>query len=302
MRNKSLTETTPPTRPKGRRLLILLLLIVLLAALNLVYPLVADWQRTLSGEPGDLLYAAAFDGFDDEWQQYEGRTSAQIGDGVLRIGVNTSATIYSAAAPIFADFDATVTTRVMEGDLANEGYGLVFRLQEQSEGCSRGFVLACGLAEIPLIKIAARFLFSQRDAGATGFHVFLISNDGYYSIWSSNAENQLEKVTVWHYSDGLINEGIDVENTIRVVGQGDEFRFYINGQPVELCIPLEGQQPTGNATDCLGERNFVWKNGSLQNGHLGLVVNVVNLPETVVEFDNFTVISPEGVLQEGDQL
>ncbi|MDQ7024273.1 MAG: hypothetical protein Q9P01_19245 [Anaerolineae bacterium] len=288
--------------PVRRGFLLLLVLIIVLVVLNLMYPLAAEWQGTLSGEVGDILYAAGFDGFTDEWQQYDGRNSAQISDGVLRISVATAPAIYSAAAPIVTDFDVSVTTRSIEGELENEGYGIIFRLQEQVEGCNRAFVLACGLAEIPLIQIPARYFFSQQNTGATGYHVFLISNDGYYSIWTSNADNQLQAVTVWHNSNGLINEGLGTENRLRVVGRGDEFRFYINGEAVELCIPLAGEQPTGSAAACMGEQSFVWRNDTLQSGQLGLVVNVQNVVGIVVEFDNFTVSSPKGELAEGEQL
>jgi hypothetical protein len=298
----SLTQTTTQTRAFPRNLMLLVTLIIVLLVLNLAYPIAAGWQGTLSGDAGTLLYAAGFDGFTDEWQQYAGRNSAEIVDGVMRISVETPPSIYSAASPMFGDFDVSVTTRGIEGALENEGYGIVFRLQEQQTGCNRSFVLACGLANIPLVQIAARYLFPQTNSGATGFHVFLISNDGYYSIWSNNAINELEKVTVWHYSDGLLNEGLGAENRIRVVGRGDEFRFYLNGESVELCIPLEGEQPTGNAESCLGERSSIWKNDSLLTGQLGVIVNVQSIPEIVVEFDNFTVISPQAALAEGDQL
>ena len=297
-----MTETTTPKHPIRRGFLLLFVLLVVLLVLNMLYPLAAGWQGTLSGDSGELLYAAGFDGFTDEWQQYEGRTSAQITDGILRISNNSDRPVYSAAAPIFADFDVAVTTRAVEGELENEGYGIIFRLQEQTTGCNRSFVLACGLAEIPLVKIPARYFFAQENTGATGYHVFLITNDGYYSIWSSNENNQLQAVTVWHNSNGLLNDGLGAENRIRVVGRGDEFRFYINGEAVELCIPFDGEQPTGSAAACMGEQSFVWQDGTLPQGQLGLIVNVLSIPGIVVDFDNFTVISPEDELQESDQL
>ena len=293
------TNSSNQKRPIRRRILIFMLLVLILIGINLVYPLAANWQPILSGEPGELLYVAAFDGFMDEWQQYEGRTSAQIADGVMRIGVETSATIYSAAAPTFKDFDASVIVSVVDGSLQNEGVGLVFRLQESSSVCDRAFILACGLADMPLLGTPIRLLFPHKNTGATGFYVFLISDDGYYAIWRSNENNQLEKATVWHYSDGLIHEGLNVENTIRVVGNGSQFSFYINDQQVELCIPHAGEQPTGNAINCLGDRQMIWTDSTLKTGKLGLVVNTNQFPGTIAEFDDFTVISPDHA---GDQL
>lgn len=293
--------TANPKRSIKQRILLFVLLIMILVIVNLLYPIAANWQPIVSGEPGELLYAAGFDGFMDEWQQYEGRTSAQIRDGMLQISAETSATIYSASAPIYEDFDASVRVTALGGSLENEGAGLVFRLQEPRTTCDRSFVLACGLVDLPLVGSFAQILFPREDTGATGFYVFLISTDGYYSIWRSNESSQLEKATVWHYSDGLIKEGLNVTNTVRVVGRDDQFRFYINRQQVELCIPKPGEQPTGNATNCLGERSMVWVDSAFEKGQLGLVVNTNQFPGTIAGFDDFIVISPEPI-ETGDQL
>ena len=101
-------------------------------------------------------------------------------------------------------------------------------------------------------------------------------------------------MTVWHNSEGLVNTGLNVDNRIRVVGRGDQFQFFINGRAVELCIPNAGERPTGNATDCQGQRVSVWQDSSYATGKLGVVVHTDQYIGTVAEFDAFTVTMPRG--------
>src|SRR5687767_5051096 len=109
----------------GRGLLVLL---VLLVAVNALYSVVAARQTVASGQPGDLLYAAGFDGFLDEWQQSGGRNSHQIVDGVMRVSVEEpSKLIYAASEPLYSDFDASVMFRTTAGSEENDGAGLIFR-------------------------------------------------------------------------------------------------------------------------------------------------------------------------------
>lgn len=286
-----------------RRLAFLITLIIILIVVNLLYQPAANWNTIQTGAAGELIYSAGFDGFTDEWQQFDGRRLAQIQDGVLQLGLEIPDTIYSASAPVYADFDVSVMMHSVEGELTNDGYGIIFRLNENnsSEGCSRQFVIVCNLEQLPLLDTAIGLIAPSSQNQANGYYLFLISNDGYYQILRGNDETDLvEEVTIWHYSNGLLNEGIGAENRIRIVGQGNQFMFFLNGEPALLCIPLDGQQPTGNADDCLGEETFVWQDDSFAQGKLGVVLNGATMAGDVVEFDNFTVKIPDEILVEGN--
>jgi hypothetical protein len=282
------------------RFIFLIILIVLLIGVNLLYQPVATWNAVQTGEAGELVYAAGFDGFEDEWQQYDGRLFSQIENGVLRMGLEVNDTIYSASSPVYADFDARVTIKATDGVLENDGYGIIFRLSDSGDdenNCLRRFVIVCNLESIAFLRGIIRLISPRPQIQQSGY-LFLISNDGYYSLWKLES-GTYEQVTIWHYSNGILNEGLNAENNIRVVGRGNEFQFYLNGQAALLCVPLEGQQPTGNSDDCFGEETLVWEDNSFSTGKLGLVVSGENNPDTIVEFDNFTVFMPEKV--EGDQ-
>jgi hypothetical protein len=298
-----LTETT--TRPQHglllRRLLFLLVLFLLLIGANLLYQPALNYSAIQSGEASELLYAAGFDGFADEWQQYEGRRFAQMTDGVMRIGLEINDIIYSPSSPVYADFDVQVTIRPTSGERENDGYGLIFRLTDASDerACLRQFVTLCNLEKVPVLDTVIGVLAPAPKAQASGYYVFLISPDGYYSIWRGDENNNLAPVTVWHYSKGLLNEDLNIENRVRIVGRGNDFQFFLNGELVNLCVPHEGEQATGNAEECLGEVTDTWHDESFATGKLGLIVNGSSVAPITVEFDNFVVTMPEAPI-EGD--
>jgi hypothetical protein len=286
-----------PSQPKHRPSLLrrLLMLVILIAAFfgaNALYAAADDWHGILTGKPGELLYASSFDGFLDEWQQAPGRDSHLIEAGKMRVSVQSSNVIYSAAAPYFADFDASVTLTAVEGAEDNEGAGMIFRLQESI--CDLPLRFMCDLEDISLLQVPLRTIYGAQDTSPRGFYVFLISTDGYYSLWQRDpAGSGLTNVTVWHNGEGLINTGLNAQNRIRVVGRGDTFQFYINGQQVELCVPHPGEKPTGSASQCQGEKTFVWRDTAFSSGKLGVVVNTYQKPGTVAEFDDFIVTTPD---------
>lgn len=285
-------SSTSQKRPLWQRLLLVLVLFLILMGVNLLYTPVAAWRGVLSGQPGDLLYAAGFDGFEDEWQQSEGRDSHLIVEGKLQISKQSpeAKVIYSTAAPTFADFDMSVTVTFVGGSETNEGAGIIFRLQEPA-ACDMPLKILCDLSQIAAIGVPMRLLFPSQGNGATGYYVFLVSNDGFYSLWRESSAG-FSPVTVWHNSHGLVQTGMNVANRVRVVGRGSQFQFYINGQQVELCVPLPGEQPTGSADACMGEKTPVWEDTSFATGKLGVAVHTYQFPGTIANFDNVIVTMP----------
>lgn len=240
-----------------RRWLVVPVLGLILVGLIGLRQAILDWHRVLSGEPGMLLYAAAFDDFLDEWQQYEGRLEARVVEGMLRIGADdVDERPYSVAGPYFADFDLQLQARPVAGP-ENNGYGVVFRQQDPAN-----------------------------------LYWFLISSDGYYSFYRI-VDGVDKKLSDWIPSS-LIYPGLDVTNLIRVVAQGQQFRFFVNGQPVQLCVPdnPEGVSTFSQGICQQGRMVDALVDESLAVGQVGAVILTLNEPGVVVAFDNLVVFAP----------
>jgi hypothetical protein len=269
-------------------------LALLCALVNAAYGLAAARQPVLS--EGAVLYAAGFDGFEDEWQTYEGRLAARIEDGALRIEVGQTDTVaYSVAEPLFADAQVEVTARAVAGPLDN-GFGLVFRLQAPRATCDMPAPLLCELARVDALGIPLRLLFRPQSQQASGYYLFLISSDGYYSVWRADDLGRApQRVSTWIESP-LIRQGLGEENRLRVVMDGERMRFAINGQDVPLCLPDDPQgQSTYSGGQCIG--------GSLQQelrdarwsiGQVGLAAYSTGSggPGVVVLFDDLLILPP----------
>ncbi|XWX04352.1 hypothetical protein VZO05_02120 [Aggregatilineales bacterium SYSU G02658] len=289
------------TRPSRRWLRTSITIIALCAAIVGLNALAVMWssaRTVLTAPAGEVIYAAGFDGFEDEWQQYEGRLSARIADGVLRLSVDDApATIYSLARPNFADFDLHVQATTTGGPVDN-AFGVIFRLEAASDACQMPLMILCDLAQAPLLSVPLRLLFRPHAGGAQGYYMFLISADGYYSVWQAvddGSGTQARRVSAWIASD-LVNQGLNAVNELRVLAVGDTFRFFINGQPVSLCLPDgPNAQSTYSAGQCIGgQMTDVWVNADYAVGQIGLVAQstLSGGSGVVVEFDKLRIFSP----------
>ncbi len=209
-----------------RRLLLLIIPALLIVVLNTAVRLAEEQrQPTITGAPGAVLFAASFDGeadsaFNRLWRQYDGRLSARIADGVLRVQIDDVSTgAYSVAPYLFADFDLRSRARAIDGPEDN-GFGVVFRLQDQG----------------------------NQNTADDSYYLFLISSDGYYRVVRV-IDGATRIVSDWIDSTA-IRVGIGAVNSLRVVGQGDRFAFYINETRVPLCIP---DSPDAVSTYALGQ-------------------------------------------------
>lgn len=309
-----MTTPTPPPNdhnaaaPRTRWALrwgLILLLLLILIGINVLYVPAASWRSPLTGAPGELLYAAGFDGFQDEWQQYVGRQEAQIENGVLRISTENSAVIYSAARPFFRDLDISVSAQAVEGDV-NNAFGIVYRLQEPSTDCRMPLQIMCDLADSGgLLGTGLNLVFRQPEQ-ATGYSMFLISSDGYYSVWRGTPDGENSVISTWIPSEA-IRQGLNAENRMRVVGRGDEYRFFINGEQVSLCIP---DSPDGISTfyevtgECIdGTMQPTLTDDTFREGQIALAIDAANsLPGFTIEFDDLIIISPQDDTQDSDSL
>lgn len=238
-----------------RRVVILVVLIALLVGLIALQQLIANWHYVLTGEPGDLLYIATFDRFEDEWGIQGLRFDPVIADGVMRFDVNDiERSPYALTKPHFSDFDLRLEARPVAGPL-NNGYGVMFRLQD-----------------------------------AKNYYRFLISSDGYYRV--DRMVDGVEKDLSTWVKSSAIDEGLDVTNWLRVVASGEYFQFFINNQLVQLCVP---DDPEGESTyyldECVeGTMVDTLQDDSFASGQIGPAVLTLDEPNVAVEFDNLVVL------------
>lgn len=239
-----------------RRWLFLLFLILLFGGLIVLNQLAANWHYVLTGEPGTLLYTAAFDGFEDEWNLLGRRLEPTISNGVMRFELNdVRLSPYQTPKPQFADFDLLIAARAVDGPEDNS-FGVVFRLQDPDN-----------------------------------FYSFMISSDGYYKI-NRRLKGEEKDLSMWIASPA-VHTGIGTVNWLRVQASGDQFRFYVNGEQLQLCIP---NNPAGQSTyfngECVdGQMLSTLVDTSLSSGQLGPVVRSLDEPGVVVEFDNLLVFA-----------
>lgn len=247
-----------------RRVFPLLVLIAALAILVILDRAASGWTPIVSGAHGALLYAASFDGgatdgFNDEWDQYTGRLTASIEEGALLFRIDEPrGAPFSAPTPFYLDFDARTAASAVDGDNSNNGFGIIFRLRDSDN-----------------------------------HYRFLISSDGYYRVVRT-VDGEQKDLSTWIPSDA-IEQGIGVTNRLRVVGRGDQFHFFINDQPVQLCIP---DDPNGVSTysggQCFGMMLDSLEDAMLDAGAVGLTAESLDLPgEVRVAFDYLLIFSPD---------
>lgn len=242
-----------------RRLLTIAVLSGVLVILFLLSRATADWHYVAADAPGTLLFASAFDGFNDDWQQYDGRLSAAINEGELRIdNGETDVYAFSIAKPYFANFDLTAEARAVDGPL-NNGYGVIFRYRDPQN-----------------------------------FYMFLVSSDGYYRV--SRVVSGDQRILSEWIDSPIVAQGLDTPNRLRVVGQGERFQFYVNDQLAQLCIP---NNPDGVSTyrtglGCIdGTMQNELVDSGIAEGRVGVVALSLAEPDVAAAFDNVIVYSPE---------
>jgi hypothetical protein len=250
-----------------RRFLRLLTLIILLGVAYALNRLTANWHYVLPVETGEIAYAATFDDFTDDWDLYEGRLKAAVENSVLSLTADdTNKKPFSVAKQHWNNFDFSVQASPADGPL-NNGYGVIFRFQSQGNN-------------------------SPDD---DDFYLFLVSSDGYYQVTRS-IDGVQKELSNW-IPTTLVNQGIGVTNTVRVVAVGDRFQFYINDQPVQVCIPDNPEGiSTYNGGECKqGQMLDVLVDSTIADGQIGVVIQTLDEPGVVVYFDNVMVVGPQPI-------
>lgn len=249
-----------------RRWLILLICLLLAAgafALNRASP---AWHYVVPVTPGAVAYAVAFDAPPADWSLYNGRLSAGVDGGWLRLGVGeVNQSAFSLHELHWGDVDLTVQAQADDGP-ADNGYGLIVRLWDKG----------------------------NNSPGDDDYYLFLISSDGYYRVVRS-LEGQQRELSTWIPSP-VVRQGFGVVNTLQVLAQGDQFRFIINGQPMLFCVP---NNPAGQSTFTRdgvcqdGQMVDTLTDAAIPSGRVGVVAQAYSQPGVVVSFDNVILSGPQ---------
>ncbi|HEX2622220.1 MAG TPA: hypothetical protein VHL11_18810 [Phototrophicaceae bacterium] len=245
-----------------RRWLLPFILAVLLASVFQLSRVSAGWQFIVpnTAEADQVLYATGFDAVSDEWEEADdGQRVAQTHDGMMQLTLdNPNDSVYAPLRWYFGDFDLQVEATVT-GGVENNGFGVIFRQTDRKN-----------------------------------YYYFLISADGYYQLVRV-LNGTARTMSNWIPSPA-IETGIMAKNQIRVVGQGDQFAFYVNNQRLAVCIP---DNPEAESTydefaeECkAGQMLEIFTDTALTYGHPGVIAISLNDPDVEVAFDNLIVTGP----------
>lgn len=296
-----MAESALPSSPRRKRLPVRALafaagvgLALCLIAANIIHMTLLYDAPTLDGAAGELLYVSAFSGFADEWDLYDGQQSAKFVDEQLELTVASPQTAtWSAARHTFRDFDLSVRATVSQGPVDN-AFGVIFHARDRGEGdCDLPAIILCEADRLlPLAGAALRQLLPLTDS--RGHYAFLISSDGYYSLWKTEG-GTTERESDWIDSPH-IRQGLGAENTLRVVARDTTYRFFINGAQVSVCIPNnETATSTYSYGECIeGAMLDAYQDARHPAGKLGLIAQstATGGGGVGVRFDNLVVLSP----------
>ena len=182
----------------------------------------------------DVLMADDFSDLHNNWLS-EVTEQAEKGyeDGEFRLTVyqpEYSTWSYPDPPRDFADFALEVDARRVSGPLDNE-FGVLVRYQPETDE----------------------------------FYLFAISSNGFYSVQKYQA-NEWQKLVDWTESTAILQG--EAVNRLRVTGQGDKMRFFVNGEPLTQV-----------------------EDASFRSGSVGLLASTNEKGGVAVAFDNLRVRS-----------
>ncbi len=221
--------------------------------------------------PGNapVLYATTFGNgaLLEDWSQQDRRGYiTDISDEALSLTIEEVVFIAEANPEalratnryLFQDFDYRVQATANEGPVDNS-FGVVFRQLDEET-----------------------------------YYLFLISSDGFYSVWRQLPGVPLRELSTWIESDAIA-QGIGAANAVRVTAQGADFQFYVNGEQLPVCIP---DNPDGTSTftggECIdGAMLTTLTDDNIPYGKLGVIVSPFAPGQLTVTFDNVVVLGSD---------
>jgi len=258
--------TTRRKRPILRIIFIFLGAVIVLLGVVILIARLGKSALDYPGKPasGELLYASNFDSYNDEWEQFPGQDNATVADGMLKISVNSTSGVFSRLDHAFSNFDLHVNAiRLAAQDTDNE-LGVLFRVQDISN-----------------------------------YYIFRIRGDGAYRVeLCKNCDGTtIDVLSEWQFSPAILT-GLNQVNQLRIVAKDDHFIFFVNDQPLKLCLKGSDRRSTWTGLDtgqCLSnnkqtsdeliDSTFAW-------GQIGLGVNTTT-PGVEVGFNDVLLYGPQ---------
>ncbi|KAA3657628.1 MAG: hypothetical protein DWQ04_27505 [Chloroflexi bacterium] len=176
--------------------------------------------------------------FDDvgNWRvASDSNVSGEVVNGVYDFHVFASNfPFWTTAGLEFEDGNYEVEATQISGPVDN-GYGMIFRVDDENDD----------------------------------FYSFQISGDGYVwiGLYKNGGKEEAEPIVdEWWFASEAVNQGLNVQNRLRVQAEGANLIFYVNDQEV------------GRVTE-----------NTLPRGDIGLMVRTLGIGDVNVQFDNFSV-------------
>ncbi len=239
-------------------LIALLAIIVLLALINVGIWIVQKLDVPRPAAPATLLYASNFQTAADEWDQNDGLDSAQVVGDSLHIVIGDSKGLYSSLRYEFGDFDVRANVTRLQSPDPYDQVGLLFRYHDPSN-----------------------------------FYVLLIQGNGTYSL-ERHKDGQIDVISQFHALPAILTQ-LGTTNQLRVVGKGDHYKFYVDGQLLTLCPSGPGKaKSTWNGDACMsnnGQTATEWVDDSLANGKIGVGARA-NSPGVEAAFNDIVIYAP----------
>lgn len=210
---------------------------------------------------GDVLYATTFDGgiLSEDWSIEVRRGGAiEIADGALHLQfdeiVPGENLLRSNNQYLFGDFDMRVTSAATGGTM-NNSFGVIFR---------------------------------QIDPQT--YYLFYISSDGWYSVWRETPDERFA-LSNWIPSDAIVQGVTGERNVLRVVAEGDTFRFFVNDEHLLLCVPDDRGGQSTYTNECVGgTMQDSLTDTTIPYGQVGVAIETIVDGGMAVTFDDVVLV------------
>lgn len=249
---------------------------VTMVGMAIILGVLTDWlyERSIPRPaPGEPLYATSFDTFNEEWDLYGGRDTAEVLDSktasfvsdglagnVLSIRYGTGLAdgiVWSVLTRKFNDFDLRVTAQLVDGPFDQNKYGVIFRYKDTDN-----------------------------------FYYFGLTADGYYGLLKVT-DGVIQEVSQWGFSDLIVLD--KPAHEIRIVAHEDSFRFWVDSVLMPLCLPGENEfsmwQSPGVCWEG-GELTTVFRDETFKQGRIALAVGTWDGSPIQVAFDDLLIVGP----------
>lgn len=281
-----------------------------LIVLAIVYAVLTDTiELPISDvEAGELIYVSTFDAFNDEWDiEDDGSVSAQIeadasGNRRLVLSMLEEDGVFSLLDRKLRNFDLRVTTTQLESDEAHDNsFGVIFGYRGDDEPYFQFQISGDGYYR--LMKIIPQN-DTEEDSVVAGQDVVISTWKATTTRPDTDTSLVRNPTLIRPGRDNTIDTSLDRENEIRVVVREQTFAFFINGEPVPLCLKGTRGNSMWVGDDCVegNIKTYTYTDSDYRQGQVGFFVNRtptsdVNAYNITVAFDAVLIVGPPHTLE-----